>query len=126
MRLWLTILALLVSLAAGAAVAAVIVLVCLTVKKLRELIKTHLERKKKSKVAFGSTRKIVDKHAEELLAKAPSMADLEKLTDDVPYFIVNYDPKTDEVSDVTAIKAETVEDEVDKIFYENDGIVLFD
>lgn len=108
--------------------AAVIVLVCLTIRKLKELIKARLERKKKSKVAFGSTRKIVDQHAREILDKAPSMtmAELEEIVDNSPYFIVDYDPEIDEESDFTTIQAERVEERVDNLFDENDGIVLFD
>ncbi len=116
------------ALCAIAEVAVIVCLAVLAVKKLKELIKSRLEKKKKSTVAFGSTRKIVNKHAKEILAQAPSMtmAELEEIVEDRPYFIVDYDPETDTESDLTIIQAETVEDRVEELFYENDGIVLFD
>lgn len=118
----------LTSLAIGAVVVGVILLICLTIKELKKLIKERLERKNKSKVAFGSTRKIVNEHAKEILAQAPSMtmSELEKVADDSPYFIVDYDPETNEESDFTTIQAEDTEEKVEELFYENDGIVLFD
>lgn len=118
----------LAALAVGAVAVAVIVLVCLTVKKLKELIKARLERHRKSKVAFGSTRKIVNERAKEILAQAPSMTmeELEKVADDSPYFILDYDPETDEESDFTTIQAEDAEAKIEELFNENDGIVLFD
>lgn len=119
----------LVALAIGAVAVAVAVIVIdfLTTKKLKKLIEARLEWKKKSKVAFGSTRKIVNKHAREILAQAPSMtmAELEKVADDSPYFILDYNPETGEESDYTTIQAEGAEEKVKELFYENDGIVLF-
>lgn len=117
----------LVAIAAGIAAVAIIVLICLTIKKLKELIKKRLDQSRKSKVAFGSTRKIVNEHAREILAQAPSMtmADLEDLADETPYFIVDYDPETDEESDLATIQAESVEENVETLLDKNDGIVLF-
>lgn len=118
----------LIAIAVGAAAAVTIVLICLTIKKLKELIKKRLDQKKKSKVAFGSTRKIVNGHAKEILARAPSMSmtELEDLADETPYFIVDYDAETDEESDLAAIQAESAEENVEALFDRNDGIVLFD
>lgn len=125
MGIGITILA---ALAIGAAAVLVIVLACLTVKKLKQLIKERLEKKRKSKVAFGSTRKVINEHAREILSQAPSMkmAELEKMADDSPYFIVDYDARTGKESDFAMIQAESAETRVEDLFRENDGIVLFD
>lgn len=124
-----TILTTIIALATGvAALVRIIVIIFLTIIKLKSLIKERLERGEKSKVAFGSTRKIIDKYAGEILSQAPSMtmAELEKVVDDSPYFIVDYDPDTDEESDYTAIQAERADEKVEALFRGNDGIVLFD
>ena len=112
----------------GLIAAAVITIMYLTTQKLRELIQKRKEKNKKSKVAFGKTRKIVEKNAREILANAPSMtmADLEKTCQETPYFIVDYDPYTDEVSDYTTIETEGADEKIESIMRQNDGIVLFD
>lgn len=124
-----TILTTIIALATGvAALVRIILIIYLTIITLKDLIRARLEQKEKSKVAFGSTRKIVNKYAREILVQAPSMtmAELEKVVDDSPYFIVDYDPEIDEESDFTTIQTEAVEEKVKALFYENNGIVLFD
>lgn len=113
---------------AGLIVAAVITIVHLTAKKLKELIQKRKEKNKKSKVAFGETRKIVEENAKEILANAPSMTmdDLERTCEETPYFVVDYDPNTDEVSDYTTIKTESTDEKIESIMSQNDGIILFD
>lgn len=113
---------------AGLIVAAVITIVYLTAKKLKELIQKRKEKNKKSKVAFGETRKIVEENAKEILANAPSMTmdDLEKTYEETPYFVVDYDPNTDEVSDYTTIKTESTDEKIESIMSQNGGIILFD
>lgn len=113
---------------AGLVVAAVITIVYLTAKKLKELIQRRKERNRKSKVAFGETRKIVKENAREILANAPSMTmeDLEKTCEETPYFVVDYDPNTDEVSNYTTIKTDSTDEKIDSIMNQNDGIILFD
>lgn len=112
----------------GLIVATVITIIYLTAKKLKELIKKRKEKNRKSKVAFGKTRKIVEKNAREILANAPSMTmeDLEKTCEETPYFVVDYNPNTDEVSDYTAIKTESTDEKIESIINQNDGIILFD
>lgn len=114
--------------AAGLIVAAVITIVYFTVKKLKELIHKRLEKNRKAKVAFGETRKIVEEHAKEILDSAPSMTmdDLERTCEETPYFVVDYDPSTDEVSDYTTIKTESTDAKIENIMDQNDGIILFD
>ena len=113
---------------AGLIVAAVITIIYLTAKKLKELIQKRKEKNKKAKVAFGETRKIVKENAKEILENAPSMTmeDLEKTCEETPYFVVDYDPNTDEVSDYTTIKAESTDEKIESIMSQNDGIILFD
>ena len=113
---------------AGLIVAAVITIIYLTTKKLKELIQKRKEENKKAKVAFGETRKIVKENAKEILANAPSMTmeDLEKTCEETPYFVVDYDPNTDEVSDYTTIKTESTDEKNESIMSQNDGIILFD
>ena len=113
---------------AGLIVAAVITIVHLTVKKLKELIQKRKEKNRKSKVAFGETRKIVEENAREILAKAPlmTMEDLEKTCEETPYFLVDYDSNTDEVSDYTTIKTDSTDEKIESIMSQNDGIILFD
>lgn len=113
---------------AAVAAASIIVLVYLNRKKLKELLEKHKKRKKDSQVVFGKTYKIVKEHAKEMLDQAPSMtmAELEQLADESPYIIFNYDKENDEMDDFTIIQAENVDDKVEELFDENDGIVLFD
>jgi hypothetical protein len=113
---------------AGLIVAAVITIIYLTAKKLKELIQKRKEKNKKAKVAFGETRKIVKENAKEILANAPSMTmeDLERTCEETPYFVVDYDPNTDEVSDYTTIKTESTDEKIESIMSQNDGIILFD
>lgn len=113
---------------AGLMVTAVITIVYLTAKKLKELIQKRKEKNRKSKVAFGETRKIVEESAREILANAPSMTmeDLEKTCEETPYFVVDYDPNTDEVSDYTTIKTDSTDEKIENIMSQNDGIILFD
>ena len=112
---------------AGLIVATVITIVNLTINKLKELIQKRFDKKKKSKVAFGETRKIVQENAKEILDNSPSMTmdDLEKICEETPYFVVDYDPDTDEVSDYTTIKTEGTDDKIEKLMHKNDGIILF-
>ena len=109
-------------------VAAVITIIYLTTKKLKELIQKRKEKNKKSKVAFGETRKIVEKNAQEILSNAPSMTmdELERTCKETPYFVVNYDPNTDDVSDYETIKTESTDEKIERIMNQNDGIILFD
>ena len=113
---------------AGLIVAAVITIIYLTAKKLKELIQKRKEKNRKAKVAFGETRKIVKENAQEILASAPSMTmdDLERTCEETPYFVVDYDPNTDEVSDYTTIKTESTDEKIESIMNQNDGIILFD
>ena len=113
---------------AGLIVAAVITIIYLTAKKLKELIQKRKEKNRKAKVAFGETRKIVEENAQEILANAPSMTmdDLERTCEETPYFVVDYDPNTDEVSDYTTIKTEGTDEKIESIMNKNDGIILFD
>ncbi len=113
---------------AGVIVAAVITIIYLTAKKLKELIQKRKEKNRKAKVAFGETRKIVKENAQEILASAPSMTmdDLERTCEETPYFVVDYDPNTDEVSDYTTIKTESTDEKIESIMNQNDGIILFD
>lgn len=110
------------------ATVAVVYIVYLTVKEIKKLVRKRLERKKKSKVAFGETRKILDENAKDILENEPSMTmeDLEEFCEETPYFVVDYDPDNDEVSDYTTIKADGVDERVDRLMHDNDGIVLFD
>lgn len=112
----------------GLIVAAVITIVYLTAKKLKELIQKRKERNNKSKVAFGETRKIIKENVQEILENAPSitMDDLERTCEETPYFVVDYNPDTDEVSDYTTIKTESTDERLESIMSQNDGIILFD
>lgn len=113
---------------AGLIVATVITIIYLTVKKLKELIQERKEKNKKSKVAFGETRKIVKENAKEILENAPSMTmeDLERTCEETPYFVVDYDPDTDEVSDYTTIKTNGTDEKIESIMSQNGGTILFD
>lgn len=119
--------AILVGIAAGGLVLAIIYIAFLTVKKLKELIQRRKEKKAKQKVAFGKTGKILSENAREIIDNAPSMTmeELEKMCDENPYFVINYDPVTDEVSDFQMIKTDSTDEGVSKIVKEKE-IVLFD
>ena len=109
----------------------IIEIVRLTLPKLKEIIKKRKEKKKRQKVVFGSTEKIIDKDAKEILKNAPKMTmdDLEKMCEETPYFVVDYDPETEQItSEFEGIKPETVEEDVKDFLDDqaNDGIILFD
>lgn len=113
------------ALAAVGAVA-VITLIVFTFIKLKELIR---DRIKKSKVVFGNKKKVVNSNAKKILNAAPTMKmkDLEELSEDEnEYFIVNYDEDTDEVTDFTTIRAEEVEEKVENVLDDTDGIIIFE
>lgn len=113
---------------AGLIASTVITIGYLTVKKLKELIQKRKEKSRESKVVFGAMGKIVEKDAREILANAPSMSmeELERICEETPYFVVDYDPNTDEVSDYTTIKTECTDEKIKSIIEQNDGIILFD
>lgn len=117
----------LAGLAVGALVIAIIKIVSFTVKKLKEIIKKRLDKREKQKVLFGKSQKILDEQAKDIIESAPSvsMSELESVCDESPYFVVNYDEETDEVSDFAFIQAEEVEQKVEEVV-EDDGIMLFD
>ena len=89
---------------------ALITLTIFTFPKLKELIKTWLG-KKKGPVVFGDKRRVLDA----LILK-----------DDAEYFIATYNEDTDEVNDFTLIKAEEVEEKVDRQLDNEHGIVVFE
>ena len=117
----------LAGLAVGALVIAIIKIVSFTVKKLKEIIKKRLDNREEQKVLFGKSQKILDEQAKDIIESAPSvsMSELESVCDESPYFVVNYDEETDEVSDFAFIQAEEVEQTVEEVV-EDDGIMLFD
>jgi len=123
--------ALLVGLIAVLAITLIIKLIKLTLAAIKKLILKHKEKKQKQKVAFADTKKIIDENAKEILENAPkmSMDELEKTCEETPYFIVDYDPETDQItSEFEGIKSEIVSGDVESFMEENatEGIVLFD
>lgn len=116
------------ALALGIIAAGIITIIVLSIKKLKELLKSRLGCYNKSKVAFGSTRKIINEHAKEILENAPTMtmSELEDMADESPYLMVDYDPDTDEITNYVVIQPEKVDTKVNELFEDNDGIVLFD
>ena len=124
------IVALIVALIA-AGIIAVFSFLFLGLPALKKFIRKRKEKKKKIKVSFGDTKKVINENAREILKNAPriTMDDLEKLYEETPYFVVDYDPETDELtSDIEGIKVEEVGGDLEEFFDENaeDGIVLFD
>lgn len=115
------------TLAVGALAVAVVYIVYLTVKKLKELIQKRKEKNEKQKVVFGNTAKILEENARAIIAAAPSMTmdELENICDENPYFVVNYDPKTDEIFDYQTIKTDGTDRKVSEVIREK-GIVVFD
>ena len=111
---------------AGAAL--IITIAVLTLPKLKAYLKSRKEKKARQKVAFGDTRKIINSNAEEILKNAPKMTmeDLERMCEDTPYFAVDMDIDTEELSDFTSIKTEEVGNDFDEFMDGNGGIVVFD
>ena len=101
---------------------ALITLTIFTFPKLKELIKTWLGKKKGS-VVFGDKRRVLDAL---ILKGAPTMKLEELSEDDAEYFIATYNEDTDEVNDFTLIKAEEVEEKVDRQLDNEHGIVVFE
>lgn len=117
----------LAALAIGGLAVAIIYIAYLTVKKLKELIRARKEKNAKQKVAFGKTQKILDENVKEIIEAAPSMSmdELERTCDENPYFIVNYDPETDEVFDYQTIKTDGTDMKVESLVHDH-GIMVFD
>lgn len=117
----------LAGLVAGALIVAVIYIAYLSVKKLKELIIKRKEKNAKQQVAFGKTSRILEENAREIINSAPSMTmdELENVCDENPYFVVNYDPATDEVIDYQTIKTDGTDKKVNDIVKDK-GIILFD
>jgi len=117
----------LVGLILGTLTIAVVYIAFITVKKLKELILARKAKNQKQKVAFGKTSKILEENAKDIIAEAPSMTmeELEQVCDENPYFVVNYDPETDEVIDYQTIKTDGADAKVDEIVKDK-GIVLFE
>lgn len=111
----------------GALICDIIKIVLFTVKKLKELIRKRLEKKEKQKVLFGKTQKILDEQAKSMVESAPSysMSELEETCETNPYFVVNYDEESDEVTDFALIQPEEVESKIDEIIKDG-GIILFE
>lgn len=114
--------------AAVATVATVVTLIVLNRSKLKTILKEHKEKKNAQKVAFGDTAKIISENAEELLKSAPkmSMDDLEKLADEMPYFVVDVDENHNNVGEFISIKADNTEDDINDMMKNTKGILLFD
>lgn len=109
----------------------VALLVCiekLTLPKLKAYLKERKEKKARQKVAFGDKRKVINENASEILRKAPKMTmeDLEKMCEETPYFVVDYDASSDSISDFTDIKTDDVGNDVEALVRSKDGIVVFD
>lgn len=116
-------------LVAAIAVAAVITIAFLTAPKLKKLIRERKEKKKKAEVAFGKTKEIVRNNLGEILKNAPKMTpeELDRISDETPYFVVDYDLETDEASDFTFIKTDGTDEKIESILSQSDnGIILFD
>lgn len=120
-----------IALCAVLATVIVLELIRLTFPVLKKLIKERREKKARQKVAFGDTRKIIDKNAKEILNSAPKMTmdDLEKMCEDTPYFVVDFDSESEQLtSEFQGIKPKAVGQDVQRLLDEEaeDGIVLFD
>lgn len=111
----------------GTIAVSIIVIAYLTIKKLKELIRKRKEKNAQQRVAFGSTKKIVQENAKRMIDSAPSvsLSEMEHMCDENPYFVVNYDPETDEVIDFQTIKTDHYEKNVSDLIKEQ-GIVVFD
>lgn len=119
--------AILTGLLIGTIAVSIIVIAYLTIKKLKELIRKRKEKNAQQRVAFGSTKKIVQENAKRMIDSAPSvsLSEMEQMCDENPYFVVNYDPETDEVIDFQTIKTDHYEKNVSDLIKEQ-GIVVFD
>lgn len=117
----------LTALAIGVIAVAVIYIAYLTVSKLKELIRARKEKNAKQRVAFGKTSRILEENAREIIQAAPSMTmeELEEVCDENPFFVVNYDPETDEVIDYQTIKTDRTDEKVSNII-KDEGIILFE
>lgn len=111
-----------------AGIAIIVTIAVLTLPKLKSYIKSRKEKKQRQKVAFGDTRKIINNNAEKILQKAPKMTmeELEKICEETPYFVVDVDTDTEEISDFTSIKTEETGKKLESFMQRNGGIVVFD
>ena len=102
----------------------IVYIVCLTMKRLKAMIKQRLQ--KKVKVAFGHTVQIFKNKIKEIIEEVPSMSfsDMYKICKENPYFIIDYDDEIDEISDFQTIKTSEVENNIKKII-NSEGIVVF-
>lgn len=111
----------------AASVTLIVTITVLTLPKLKEYLKKRKEKKKRTKVAFGDTKKIINSNAEEILKNAPTMKmeDLERICDETPYFVVDIDEDTEKISDFTSIKTEEIGRDFEEFMQNKGGIVVF-
>ncbi len=118
----------LIILGVAAGVVLIVTIAVLTLPKLKAYLKKRKEKKERQKVTFGDTRKIINNYAEEILQKAPKMTmeELERICEETPYFVVDVDDDTEEISDFTSIKTEETGKDLESFMQNNGGIVVFD
>ncbi len=118
----------LIILGVAAGIAIVVTIAVLTLPKLKAYLKKRKEKKERQKVVFGDTRKIINNNAEEILQKAPKMTmeELERICEETPYFVVDLDADTEEISDFTSIKTEETGKDLESFMQSKGGIVVFD
>lgn len=112
----------------AAGIVIIVTIAVLTIPKLKEYLKQRKQKKARQKVVFGDTRKIISNNAEEILQKAPKMTmdELERICEETPYFVVDVDEDTEEISDIASIKTEETGKDVENLMRNTDGIVVFD
>ena len=110
------------------AVATVVVITCLSFAWLVEEVKKRIKENKRHKVAILETSTIVDEAMRSKIKEANSfsMDELMRYCNEKPYVAVDVDKDTGELSDYEAIKPEEVEDGLETLLRERDGIILIE
>lgn len=116
------------ALVAGALIGAVIYIAYLTVKELKKLIQKQMDKKKEGEVIFVDKRKILEEVIREKVKNAQriKLEELEEECETEPYVTAIYNPDTEEISDIITIKTDRVDEKIDELLWDSDGIIIFD
>lgn len=109
-----------------ATIVVVAVITLLTISWIMNEVEKRINNNKNHKVVFIDTHRVMEDYLKENIqaSKSYSLKDLAKMCDEKPYVMADVDKIDYELSDFGAFKSESVEDKVEMLLDENDGLLL--
>lgn len=103
-----------------------IILAYLSYKFVVGEIKKRLDINRKHNPIFVKLHDVLRSKLEEKIANenVMSMSELEAFCESHPYFIADYDPDNETISDVEAFKPNQVEDKLENMLSQHGGIIM--